>query len=109
MKDKIFQDFSSVNKQNWENRAIRDLKGEGFERLITKPMEGFPIFPFYTAEDAESTKWVKNYENQVNPPSRIPGNPPRIWINAVEIEGENEAASNEEIKLVLENGADGLI
>lgn len=110
MKDKIFQDFSPVDKQAWIDQVIKDLKGEDFEqRLITKTMEGFPIFPFYTAEDAEATSWVRNYENQVNPPSGIPGMPPRVWANVVEIRGKNEELSNEEIKFVLENGADGLM
>ncbi|MEX2594744.1 MAG: methylmalonyl-CoA mutase family protein [Anditalea sp.] len=110
MKDKKFQDFSPVDKQTWIDQAIKDLKGEDFEqRLITKSMEDFSIFPFYTAEDAEAINWVKEYENQVNPPSGIPGMPPRIWANAVKVGGESEEASHEEIRFVLESGADGLI
>jgi methylmalonyl-CoA mutase len=72
-------------------------------------MEGFPIYPLYTSEDAGYANWVKDYESQVNPPGKIPGMPPRIWANVVEIGGEDEKASNKEIKFVLENGADGLV
>src|SRR5690606_33006472 len=39
----------------------------------------------------------------------IPGESARHWVNAVEVGGMDEAAINSEIKLVLENGADGLI
>jgi methylmalonyl-CoA mutase len=101
--------FPPVSKQQWINQAIKDLNGEDFDRtLITRTLEGFPIFPFYTEEDIEAIG-VKNYENQFHPPSEIPGISPRIWTNAVEVGGADESAFNKEIKLVLSNGADGLI
>ena len=99
-----------MSKQQWINQAIEDLKGDDFiQKLVTNTLEGFPVFPFYTAEDTESIDWVKGYENKFHPASEIPGIPPRIWTNAVEIGGTDESVLNKEIKLVLGNGADGLI
>src|SRR5690606_3777962 len=110
MTDKDFTQFPPVNKQEWVNQAINDLKGEDFDqKLVTNTLEGFPILPFYTAEDTEAIDWVKSYENQFHPSAEIPGIPPRIWNNAVEVSGTDESAFNKEIKFVLINGAEGLI
>lgn len=102
--------FTPVDKQAWIDQAKKDLKGEDFEKgLITPTKEGFPLFPFYTAEDSQALGWVKSYENQVHPPSINPGLPPRVWANVVEISGGDEKMVNREIRFVLDNGADGLI
>lgn len=110
MKDKKFQDFASVDKQAWIDQAKKDLKGADFETsLVSMAMEGFPIHPYYAAEDTTATQWIKSYDNKINPVSDIPGTSPRYWVNAVEVGGADESETNEEIKLVLDNGADGLI
>ena len=110
MKHKIFQNFPSADKQAWVDQAKKDLKGGDFEKqLVTIAMEGFPVYPYYAAEDTADTQWIKTYDNRINPISDIPGESARHWINAVEVLGKDEAALNKEIKLLLENGADGLI
>lgn len=110
MNNRKYPAFSPVDKQTWINQAKKEIKGGDYENLlITKAIEGFRIYPFYTAEDTKETSWVKHYENQVNPPSTLPGEPPRIWTNVVGINEKNVKSANEEIKSVLNNGADGLI
>jgi len=107
MKTKNNHGFPPVDKQAWIDQAVKDLKGEDFGRLITKVPEGFSLLPFYTAEDAASSQWVKYYENRINPP--LPDRPPRIWSNTVEITVAPESEMNREILSVLNNGADGII
>lgn len=110
MKRKIFQNFPPVGKQEWLNQAKKDLNGADFEqRLVSTSLEGFRIFPYYAPEDTVGTQWIKAFDNQVNPSQQTVGLPPRHWVNAVEIEETNEIAANQEIHLVLNNGADGLI
>ncbi|HLW20865.1 MAG TPA: methylmalonyl-CoA mutase family protein [Cyclobacteriaceae bacterium] len=110
MKDKKFQDFPKADKQAWIDQATKDLKGDDFEKqLVSMAIEGFPVFPYYAVEDTKETQWIKTNDNRINPASDIPGNPPRYWTNAVEVAHEDPVVLNEEIKLVLQNGADGLI
>lgn len=110
MKGNKFPGFSPVSKQGWIDQAKQDLKGGDFEKqLVSKTPEGFSVFPYYNAEDGEKTRWVKTYDNRINPVQEIPGASPRHWVNAVELGKGDEAAINSEIKMVLENGADGLI
>lgn len=110
MKSKIFQNFSSTGKQTWVDQAKKDLKGGDFEKqLVSLAIEGFPIYPYYAEEDTVDTQWIKAYDNKVNRIQDIPGEPARHWVNAVEVAGADEGTINSEIKLALENGADGLI
>ena len=109
MKDKKFRGFSPVDKQAWMDQVKKDLKGCDFEQLVSMAVEGFPIYPYYAAEDTVDTQWIKAYDNKINPISKIPGASPRYWVNAVEVGGTDESAINKEIKTMLENGADGLI
>src|SRR5690606_20682824 len=110
MRRKKFLDFAPVKKQTWIEQAEKDLKGENFaQRMVTKPIEGFPIFPFYNSEDVEDLEYLRSYENRLNPPFQIPGISPRNWINAVVVNGIDEKAINLEIHNVLDQGADGLI
>ena len=110
MKRKIFQNFHPASKQDWIDQTMKDLKGADFEQqLVSTAMEGFQISPYYAVEDTADTKWIKAFDNQINPSQETPGLPPRHWINAVEIEETNETAANQEIHSVLNQGADGLI
>ncbi len=110
MKDRKFREFAPVDKQAWMDQAKKDLKGRDFEqRLVSMSVEGFPIYPYYAAEDTADTRWTKAYDNKLNPSTGLPGSSPRYWVNAVEVGGADEPAINTEMKFVLESGADGLI
>lgn len=46
--------FPPVTRQEWEARIREELDGGDYEKkMIWKPLEGFHIMPFYTAEDLE--------------------------------------------------------
>ncbi len=110
MNNKFFHEFSSLTKYEWIHQIELDLKGKDFEKtVISKSLDGFPIFPFYNAENAQMTEWLKTYQNQVNPKPELPGISPRNWSNVAEINVGNEKTANREILEVLQNGADGLI
>lgn len=110
MKSKLFQNFSPASKQAWTDQAKKDLKGSDFDKqLVSMSLEGFPVYPYYALEDTAVTQWIKAYDNKINRAQDVPGEAARHWVNAVEIVGEDEASINSEIKLALQNGADGLI
>ncbi len=48
---KLFGDFSPVTDEQWTAQAIKDLKGQDFEKLIWESPDGLTIKPFYTAND----------------------------------------------------------
>ena len=43
--------FKETNFKQWENEAIKTLRGKPFERLITKTIEGIDLHPLYTQDD----------------------------------------------------------
>src|SRR5690554_1648052 len=105
-----FLDFPEVSKKDWLNQVEKDLKGEDFvQKLVTKTIEGFSIFPFYTAEDTEDLQWVKSFNNQSASEASAAGTSPRKWTNVVEISSAGEKEQNKEMLLALKNGADGCI
>ena len=110
MTENLFLEFDHVSKQEWIELAIKDLKGQDFEkRLVTKSTEGFSLLPFYTEEDSATFSWLKSYNSLINPPSDLPGMSPRIWHNAVNIDTSDLKTASEEIQMVLDNGADALV
>ncbi|MDR2476116.1 MAG: methylmalonyl-CoA mutase family protein, partial [Bacteroidales bacterium] len=54
-KEPLFSDFPSVSTQEWMDKITADLKGADFtKKLVWKTNEGFPVQPFYRAEDIEN-------------------------------------------------------
>jgi methylmalonyl-CoA mutase len=48
----LFDDFPSVTKEEWKEKATADLKGADFEKkLVWNTPEGFKVQPFYTPGD----------------------------------------------------------
>ena len=48
---KLFQDFTPVTKQQWIDKVTLDLKGEDFNKLVWKNLNGLTFQPFYTIDD----------------------------------------------------------
>jgi methylmalonyl-CoA mutase len=49
---RIFSEFPPVTAQEWEDKITADLKGKDYEKtLIWKTNEGFPVKPYYRAEN----------------------------------------------------------
>lgn len=97
----LFADFQSTSKEEWKQKAIKDLKGADFERIIWKTLEGFNISPFYTKEDLNELEYLKNFENI--------SEPPKSWINAEKIKYANPKQAHNAASEALHGGANGLI
>src|SRR5690554_434406 len=110
MADNNFLDFPHLSKKDWIGQVKKDLKGEDFEKnLVTKTMEGFSIFPFYTAEDTAGLQWLKSYHHQFDSHPEPSQSSPRKWSNVVEISPGEEKVQNGEMLHALQSGADGCI
>ena len=58
-KEKLFEQFPPVTKQEWLGKINHDIKGADFNRrLVWKTNEGFEVMPFYTQEDIENLKYI---------------------------------------------------
>lgn len=47
--------FPKANFENWQEEAVRTLKGKPYEQLITPTFEGIDLEPLYTAEHLHKT------------------------------------------------------
>ena len=57
MAEKLFDEFSPVSTQQWEEVITKDLKGADYEKkLVWKTMEGISVRPYYRAEDLTNLK-----------------------------------------------------
>lgn len=103
MTKELFDEFNSTTKQDWLNQASKEVKESEILKKLRSSLWGqLHVNPFYTKED------LKGSVNQYcfNAQSEIPGFPPRIWNNMVNI---LPGDSNSYILNSLENGAEGLI
>src|SRR5699024_11705834 len=48
--------FDKINDKQWEEAALKSLKGKPLEQLITKTLEGIEIKPLYTKENSNQDK-----------------------------------------------------
>jgi len=66
-KEKLFEQFPPVTKEEWMSRLKADLKGQDFEKkLVWKTIEGFSVYPFYRREDIASLPHIDT------PPGEFP-------------------------------------
>lgn len=58
MAEKLFTEFSPVSTEQWDAVIIKDLKGGDYEKkLVWKTHEGFPVRPYYRAENLKDIKF----------------------------------------------------
>jgi methylmalonyl-CoA mutase len=102
-----FEEFIKVSKKEWLEKVNKELKGKSFDEfMVHESEEGIRIEPLYTSEDQSSFQGVESFRGWVNPPSEIPGMPPRIWSNVASFKTSD---SNASVLHVLGNGADALL
>ena len=54
-KEKLFEIFPPVSREDWMKKIHSDLKGEDFnKKLVWKTNEGFELMPFYLREDIQN-------------------------------------------------------
>ncbi|MBQ4012981.1 MAG: methylmalonyl-CoA mutase small subunit, partial [Bacteroidales bacterium] len=57
MAEKLFTEFPPVSTEQWDAVIIKDLKGADYEKkLVWKTHEGFPVRPYYRAENLGDIK-----------------------------------------------------
>ena len=77
----LLKDFPAVSREQWKAKAIEDLKGADFSKLIWKTYDGIAIQPFYTREDIQQTDVASHHAL---------GNTGRKWVNYAEIRVEED-------------------
>ncbi|HMN49367.1 MAG TPA: methylmalonyl-CoA mutase family protein [Ignavibacteriaceae bacterium] len=55
------KDFPVPSFEEWKNQVIKDLKGEPFEKLITKTYEEINLHPLYTSNDIKDLLQINNF------------------------------------------------
>lgn len=61
MAEKLFTEFPPVSTEKWEEVINKDLKGADYEkRLVWKTEDGFPLRPYYRAEDLSKIGHIDN-------------------------------------------------
>ncbi len=57
MAEKLFTEFPPVSTEQWDAVIIKDLKGADYDKkLVWKTHEGFPVRPYYRAENLVDIK-----------------------------------------------------
>lgn len=90
---KLFQDFAPVSKEEWEAKALKDLRGKTLQDLSSTTRDGIEIKPFYTSSHA------------LPQPQKAQSG----WDVVQEILVENEADANAQALEALNRGTNGLI
>ena len=90
---RLFEDFTPVSREEWEAKALKDLRGKTLQDLTSTTRDGIEIKPFYT-------------EANVKPQ---PQKPKTGWDVIQEILVMNEAEANAQALDALNRGANGLL
>ncbi|MFW5760818.1 MAG: methylmalonyl-CoA mutase family protein [Cyclobacteriaceae bacterium] len=105
IKTPLFSEFPSISKEQWKEKAIKDLKGADFEKLVWKTLEGFEIEPFYTIEDIADLDYLQKFENFNQRTTAHK----RTWINCEKIKVKDNKKGHADVSDALHGGAQGLI
>lgn len=65
MAEKLFTEFPPVSTEQWDAVIIKDLKGGDYEKkLVWKTHEGFPVRPYYRAENMKDVRFEGSMPGQ---------------------------------------------
>jgi methylmalonyl-CoA mutase len=107
-KDKLFTEFDPVSTEAWEAVIKSDLRGADYDKkLIWKNQEGFPIKPYYRAEDLTNKSilhsspgifsFLRGYKTTSN-----------AWAVRFSIEVDDPAEANRKALYFLNRGVNSL-
>ncbi|MBU0487110.1 MAG: acyl-CoA mutase large subunit family protein [Bacteroidetes bacterium] len=103
---RLFNEFPPVSTQTWEEVIRQDLKGADYEKkLVWKTPEGFPVQPYYRAEDLAGIRYLDVAPGKF-PFVRGGANEGNKWKIRQEIHVQNISAANEQAQEALQRGAD---
>lgn len=105
---RLFDQFPPVSTSEWMEKIKVDLKGADFEKsMVWKPVEGFPVMPFYRSEDLAALKFIDTMPGEY-PFLRGTGKTDNSWYIRQDIEVEDFAEANKKAISVLSKGVDSL-
>ena len=103
-KEKLFDMFSPVSREEWVDKITVDLKGADFnKKLVWRTNEGFDVQPFYRREDLEGLPTLGS----------LPGQFPYVrgtrdnndWLSRQALQGNTPAELNEHARHILDGDA----
>ena len=107
-KEKLFDMFAPVSKEEWKAKAIVDLKGADFDKkLVWRTNEGFNVEPMYRLED------IKDLPSTTSLPGEYPfvrgfTADNNVWLVRQDIVVTDAAAANAKALDVLNKGITSL-
>ncbi|UZD24495.1 methylmalonyl-CoA mutase family protein [Algoriphagus halophytocola] len=106
MTNKEFYPFPPSSKEEWTQKAEKDLKEKDFQQTLVKRLwSQIQVEPFYTQSDLATPGVSCSF----HPDSNLPGMSPRIWANLISVFPGDTVKNNQIILDALQHGADGLI
>ena len=106
-KEKLFDMFSPVSREEWVDKITVDLKGADFnKKLVWRTNEGFDVQPFYRREDLEGLPTLGS----------LPGQFPYVrgtrdnndWLIRQALQGTTPAELNDHARHILDRGVESL-
>jgi methylmalonyl-CoA mutase len=104
----LFSEFPPTPKEKWMEKISIDLKGADFsKKLVWRTLEGASIDPFYTSENTDHLKYLKEFHNlNLNQTNSQTG--ARSWILYEKVRVADEKAANKESQRVFHMGSNGV-
>lgn len=106
--EKLFSEFPSIQKSEWEEVINKDLKGADYEKkLVWNTQDGFKVQPYYRAEDLEKISYLSSSPDSY-PFVRGNKTSGNQWEIRQDIHGKTPQEINELAILAIRNGAEGI-
>lgn len=103
MEEKLFEDFASISRDEWQNKIVADLKGKSPDTLNWE-VSGLNGGPIFTKEDLPEK--LPNLANANDQPDTFGA---RNWVNYQLIEVLHDKKANLQALEALNAGVEGLI
>ena len=103
----LFNDFSPVSAEEWEEKIRKDLKTDDLSRLTWMSPEGIGIRPFYTGKDLEGIDHLETLPGEF-PYVRGRLSNGRTWFIRQEVDVDDFSDANKESLKILMKGVTSL-
>lgn len=100
-KQQLFEEFSSVSLQQWEEKIVKDLKGKSISELEWKHSNLIDLIPNYNKENSKNSPAQKELSSKENKSSND-------WNMSAFIVITNEKEANKEALKSLSEGVNSL-
>ncbi len=104
----LFDDFPKITKQQWLEKAVKDLKGEDpFEKFAWQQGESMELGPYYDGGDVSDLQYLQDFHHRMYDQDSATGEY-RDWSNLQIVPMQDERVANAVALDALNNGADGI-